>query len=59
MFEDEKEVEEIRKWGRQLEGTLEKFRQGRNELKAMIKKFRIAEKQKPKTEAMELEEIKL
>ena len=36
MFEDEKEVEEISKWGRQLDHTLEEFLQGRKELKATI-----------------------
>ena len=59
MFENEKEVEEISKWGRQLEDRLEEFLQGRKELEATIEKFKIAEKEKPKTEETELEEIKL
>ena len=32
MFEDDKEVEEISKWGRQLEDRLKEFIQGRKEL---------------------------
>ena len=59
MFENEKEVEEISKWGRQLEDRLEEFLQGRKELEATIEKFKIAEKEKSKTEETELEEIKL
>ena len=59
MFEDEKEFEEISKWGRQLEDRLEEFLQGRKELEATIEKLRIAEKGKSKTEEKELEEIKL
>ena len=34
MFEDGKKVEEISKWGRQLEDRLEEFIQGRKELEA-------------------------
>ena len=59
MFENEKEVEEISKWGGQLEDRLEEFLQGRKELEATIEKLRIAEKEKSKTEETELEEVKL
>ena len=59
MFEDEKEVEEISKWGCQLEGRLEEFIQGREELEATIEKLRIAEAERSRTEETELEEIKL
>ena len=59
MFEDEMEVEEISKWGRQLEDRLEEFIQGRKELEATIEKLRIAEEEKSKTEETELEEVKL
>ena len=59
MFEDEKEVEEISKWGRQLEDWLEEFIQGRKEVEATIEKLRIAEEEKPKTGETKLEEIKL
>ena len=59
MFEDEKEVEEISKWGRQLEDRLEEFISGRKELGATIEKLRIAEEEKLKREETELEEIKL
>ena len=59
MFENEKEVEEISKWGRQLDDRLEEFLQGRKELEGTIEKFKIAEKEKSKTEETELEEIKL
>ena len=38
MSEDEKEVEEIRKWGCQLEDRLEEFIQGREVLKIIIKR---------------------
>ena len=48
MFEDEKEFEEISKWGRQLEDRLEEFLQGRKELEATMEKLRIAEKGKIK-----------
>ena len=46
MFEDEMEVEEISKWGRQLEDRLEELIQGRKELEATIEKLRIAEEGK-------------
>ena len=59
MFENEKRVEEISKWGRQLEDKLEEFIQGREELKKTIEKLRMAEKQKARTKQTELEEIKL
>ena len=59
MFEDEKEVEEISKWGLQLEDKLEEFIQGRKELEVTIEKLRIAEEEKSKTDETELEEIKL
>ena len=59
MFEDEMEVEEISKWGRQLEDRLEEFIQGRKQLEATIEKLRIAEEEKSKTEETELEEVKL
>ena len=59
MFEDEKEVEQISKWGRQLEDRLEEFISGRKELGATIEKLRIAEEEKLKREETELEEIKL
>ena len=38
MSEDEKEVEEIRKWDCQLEDRLEEFIQGREVLKIIIKR---------------------
>ena len=59
MFEDEKQIEEVSKWGRQLEDRLEEFIQGREELEATIKKLRIAEEERSRTEETELEEIKL
>ena len=59
MFENEKRVEEISKWGRQLEDKLQEFIQGREELKKTIEKLRMAEKQKARTKQTELEEIKL
>ena len=59
MFEDEKEVEEISKWDRQLEDRLEEFIQRREELEATIEKLRIAEEEKSRTEKTELETIKL
>ena len=58
-FEDEKEVQEISKWGRQLEDKLEEFLQDRKELEAAIGKLRTAEKEKSKTEETELQKIKL
>ena len=59
MFEDEKEVEEISKWGLQLEDRLKELIQGRLEMEATIEKLRIAEEEKSRTEETELEEIKL
>ena len=59
MFEDEKEVEEISKWGLQLEDRLKELIQGRLEMEAMIEKLRIAEEEKSRTKETELEEIKL
>ena len=59
MFEDEKEVEDISKWDRQLEDRLEQFIQRREELEATIEKLRIAEEEKSRTEKTELEAIKL
>ena len=59
MFEDEKEVEEISKWDRQLEDRLGEFIQRREELEATIEKLRIAEEEKSRTEKTELEAIKL
>ena len=59
MFEDQKEVEEIIRWGRQLEDRLGEFIQGRKELEAMIEKLRIAEEEKSKTQETEVEEINL
>ena len=38
MFEEEKEVKEISKWGCKLEGRLEEFIQGREELETTVKK---------------------
>ena len=57
--ENEKEVEEISKLGRQPEDRLEELIQGREELEATIEKLRIAEEEKSRTEETELEEIKL
>ena len=59
MFEDEKEDEEISKWGRQLEDRLKELTQRRLEMEATIEKLRIAEEEKSRTEETELEEIKL
>ena len=59
MFEDEKEDEEISKWGRQLEDRLKELIQRRLEMEATIEKLRIAEEEKSRTEETELEEIKL
>ena len=57
--ENEKEVEEISKLGRQPEDRLEELIQGREELEATIEKLRITEEEKSRTEETELEEIKL
>ena len=46
MFADDKEVEGIIKWGRQLEDKLKEHIQGRKELKATIEKLRIVEEEK-------------
>ena len=59
MFDDEKETQEISKWGCQLEDRLEVFIQGREKLEATIEKLRIAEEVISRTEETELEEIKL
>ena len=48
MSEDEKEVEEISKWGHQLEHRLKQFIQGRKQLEAVIEKLRIAEERNQK-----------
>ena len=54
IFEDEKEVEEISQWSRQLGDRLEEFisRERRTEL--TIEKLRIAEEEKSRTEETEL-----
>ena len=49
MFPDDKEVEGIIKWGRQLEDKLKEHIQGRKELKATIEKLRIVEEEKLRT----------
>ena len=54
MFKDEKKVEEISKWGHQLEDRLEEFIQRREELEATKEKLRIAEEKKSRTEETEL-----
>lgn len=59
MFEEEKEVKEISKWGCKLEGRLEEFIQGKEELETTVKKIRTAEEEKSNTEKTELEETKL
>ena len=59
MFENEKVIKEISKWGHQLEDRLKELIQGRLEMEATIEKFRIAEEEKSRTEEAELEAIKL
>lgn len=59
MFEEEKEVKEISKWGCKLKGRLEEFIQGKEELETTVKKIRTAEEEKSNTEKTELEETKL
>ena len=58
VFKDEKEFEEISKWGQQLEGRLEELIQGREELGDKTEKLRIAEEEKPRTEEA-LQKLKL
>ena len=55
MFENEKEVVEISKWGSQLEDRLKEFIQGKEELEATIEKLRIVDEEKSRTEETELE----
>ena len=59
MFENEKVIKEISKWGHQLEDRLKELIQGRLEMEGTIEKFRIAEEEKSRTEEAELEAIKL
>ena len=54
MFENEKEVVEISKWGSQLEDRLKEFIQGKEELEATIEKLRIVDEEKSRTEETEL-----
>ena len=54
IFEDEKEVEEISQWGRQLGDRLEEFISRERRTEVTIEKLRIAEEEKSRTEETEL-----
>ena len=54
IFEDEKEVEEISQWSRQLGDRLEEFISRERRTEVTIEKLRIAEEEKSRTEETEL-----